>query len=687
MKKLIVMALMLICMEGVFTGCAGSDDTSNDNYEGVATSEKTDADDNIENTETNGGKVTAETEDGAISGKVTKSEADGPKTIESTEITSFECWFSTADFTEPGSLGNHIYEMKASLDGDVVTGSYKVIDEGKEYEFTAGDEFDGGFMGELYTLIDSYNIAENNGFYENVSGIPEEFGAKINVDFESGEKIIANSNSDNYLNVDFMSELISLFERGVAKTPETLDFSVKSEFVMKEFGDNFGSITYPVYTFGYYTSDGELQQPDGYQDLAKAIDEINSEHAESADDAWNRFDTTSTGNIYNDTVSYVTRCDSKVVSFYERTKSIESDDQQNEYTKIQTYNFDSETGEKLGFSDVFKDIEYLGTLILSEFEKAYPDIDFVDDADSYISDSILYDDGEISFSLGQGCVHIFANEYAITCYPGSPHITLSYAANPGLVKAFYEKGAEEYLIPMDYDTTYWRSDSSIGFKMHCDFDAGSDSADWKVSFEGSDAEDYEESFFGYAPSCYLAHVNGRDFIYLRVPTGDVAMFTNVYELTSEGVTLCTDEPVSLAIYEQTLLDPESMSMSLDKIIYSMAGYMIPRTLYSIGEDGLPERRSDVYELDGTWVRLRQSGRYNPDNEKNAAVSGGMWNLVEGQRMRPYQTDMESYIDYITDDYRVVRFEINEFSYEMQLDSWGTLDDVFMSDEDDTFIGD
>ena len=45
-------------------------------------------------------------------------------------------------------------------------------------------------------------------------------------------------------------------------------------------------------------------------------------------------------------------------------------------------------------------------------------------------------------------------------------------------------------------------------------------------------------------------------------------------------------------------------------------------------------------------------------------------------MRPYRTDLQSFLDFITDDDRVVRFAIEHFSDDMTLDGFGTLDDVF-----------
>ncbi|MDY2847003.1 MAG: hypothetical protein SOU50_02125 [Oscillospiraceae bacterium] len=42
--------------------------------------------------------------------------------------------------------------------------------------------------------------------------------------------------------------------------------------------------------------------------------------------------------------------------------------------------------------------------------------------------------------------------------------------------------------------------------------------------------------------------------------------------------------------------------------------------------------------------------------------------------------MESRLDFITEDGRVVRFTIDRFANDMRLDSFGKLDDVFLPDE-------
>lgn len=57
-----------------------------------------------------------------VTGGVTDtSDPNAPKTIESTEITKFYCYFSTLTLAEPGALGNRAFTMTAEADGDTGT--------------------------------------------------------------------------------------------------------------------------------------------------------------------------------------------------------------------------------------------------------------------------------------------------------------------------------------------------------------------------------------------------------------------------------------------------------------------------------------------------------------------------------------------------------------------------------------
>lgn len=474
---------------------------------------------------------------------------------------------------------------------------------------------DHSFLNEVFELVDRYEIAQFNGHSVEVAGLPSDYGVNLDVRFASGEHIYASDNEGNFLPYSFMDELEKLFERGAAIPPTVLDVEVN--------------------------------------DLFEGQEATGDSHAEV----------------------FVTRADSEVTAYYECQRSYEDEG----LAWVTTHNLDAKTGRELKFSDVFRDMEYLPSLLLMEFERAYPYQTLYDDALDFISQSVELDDGNVSFALGYGCVHVFADGYVLSESPEALHITISYVLNPYQVRAFYTTAPQRWMIPLDYDVLYWSEDISVGFRMHSFPSPEGEDVLWVVTVEGGDAEPYEENFYGYVPECWLIHIPGHDYIYLRVPNGDVSMQTQIYEVGGQGVSKRTFEPIPLALHGDTPLNPDRMKCALDEPVMDGVVAMLPSGWYEVDKDGLPELIGGVYDLDGPWVALREGGRYNPDKLENAAMSGGMWTLISGQPMKPYQTDMESFLDFITDDGRVVRFEIDRWDGEMRLDNFGMLSDVFKAE--------
>ncbi len=608
------------------------------------------------------------------------SDPNAPKTIRSTEITEFACHFSTEAAVEPGALGNHVYDFSAKLENGAVTGGYETRDGGVRRELRPDGAFDPDFMGELFALVDSYELARFNGHSYEVSGLPDNFGATLDVRFASGESICAYDNQDCFLPAGFLSELLRLFERGTAAAPEVLDFSVKTEYRMEELDGGFASVQYPVCALGYRTPDGEPVLPDGYDGLGRAIDSFNAESERRAGEAWESFGKASSERpLYCNTEVFVTRADSEALSFYERVSRFEDASQDYDLTEIRAHNFDAGTGEELRWEDVFRDMEYLPDLLAMTFEQAYPDLAFHNDMPDEIRRSVESGDGGVGFALGYGCVHVFASEFELCDEPYSLHTTLSCVLRPDQVRAYYTTMPERWVMPLDYGVTYWPNDVSLGFRMDCREEPGTAGVLWTVTLDGGDAEPYEEPLYGYAPRCWLVHTGGRNFIYQNVPTGDVSMLADVYEVRGDGVEKLCGKPLELAVRDDTTLDPDRLLMNFNKPVFSRSVQLLPYAAYRVDDEGSPEMDGSVFGLDGPWVRLREGGRYNPDSRENAAVSGGMWTLIAGERVRPCQTDMATFLDFITEDGRVIRFGIERFADDMTLDNFGTLDDVFMQE--------
>jgi len=148
--------------------------------------------------------------DGGV--KTYNSGKDSPKVIESTEIISFECEASlyTVVLEEESELDGKNYKLSAVLEDGNVKAEIKWRDrsgDGEEHTFTA----DASFMTRLQEIAAKYNFAQHNGYISKVSGLPDMYGAKLDIKYASGESIYGYDNQDCFISFDAMKELVELF--------------------------------------------------------------------------------------------------------------------------------------------------------------------------------------------------------------------------------------------------------------------------------------------------------------------------------------------------------------------------------------------------------------------------------------------------------------------------------------------
>ncbi len=133
---------------------------------------------------------------------------NAPKAIESTQIVSFECSFSTLTLTgDDTSLAGRVYDLKATQNG----GSYTARTRSEIYDdltFTPTPEF---FV-QLQKIVSQYDLARYNGQHYTVSGLPPDLGTEIYVEYASGEHICASDNQSCFLPLKAMEALVELFQ-------------------------------------------------------------------------------------------------------------------------------------------------------------------------------------------------------------------------------------------------------------------------------------------------------------------------------------------------------------------------------------------------------------------------------------------------------------------------------------------
>ena len=94
----------------------------------------------------------------------------------------------------------------------IESGMYQVRDTGEKLSFRVSQKF----LVEVQILVATYSLAQYNGHDYTVAGLPDEYGAQLDVRYASRESIFANDNQDNFLPLEAMKELLNLFERGAA---------------------------------------------------------------------------------------------------------------------------------------------------------------------------------------------------------------------------------------------------------------------------------------------------------------------------------------------------------------------------------------------------------------------------------------------------------------------------------------
>ncbi len=141
-------------------------------------------------------------------GRKSATDANAPKAVSSNDLAEFYLNCSPADLDDP-DLDARRYRFKAKLEDGKVTGENAVADNSgwNEKAFTAGPDF----MEKLNDIIKSYDLPALNGIYEEVIGIPSDYGTDLDVKYGNGEGISAWDNSCCLIQAEALKEIVQLF--------------------------------------------------------------------------------------------------------------------------------------------------------------------------------------------------------------------------------------------------------------------------------------------------------------------------------------------------------------------------------------------------------------------------------------------------------------------------------------------
>ncbi len=129
------------------------------------------------------------------SGGVTdKTDHNAPKTIVSKELTSFYAHFYLRGEWSPGK-GDRFYTFDVHQDEQGILTAFVRTDSGQEGVISR--PADGKLLAALQSIIDTYKLAGDNGYYRVTAGLPPEFQrCQFSADYVSGETLRFTRNND-----------------------------------------------------------------------------------------------------------------------------------------------------------------------------------------------------------------------------------------------------------------------------------------------------------------------------------------------------------------------------------------------------------------------------------------------------------------------------------------------------------
>ena len=135
----------------------------------------------------------------------------------------------------------------------------------------------------------------------------------------------------------------------------------------------------------------------------------------------------------------------------------------------------------------------------------------------------------------------------------------------------------------------------------------------------------------------------------------------------------------LAMHGKVNLNPERLLLDIDDMIFAENIAFKPYGLYCVGADGMPVLQEDACGVYGTPVVAKEQFRIYMTDPKDASVEEGFTTIGQGMPLQVFRTDMESYLDFMTEDGRAIRLTIDGWYEEMEVHGFGSLSNAVEAD--------
>ena len=318
-------------------------------------------------------------------------------------------------------------------------------------------------------------------------------------------------------------------KESIEKTKESVESS--SEETEVQSSRNTEDVIENVDYMDVVNDDGNIViENSGYDTLKAVIREFNIKEAE-----YKKSKGIGEGSEY-DINTRVVRADSKVFSIVseERVyKDLETSSAENKY-EFNTVNYNSNDGKYLSLSDVAGDGIY--KTLLDELKATYPNIKFIDDAESKLKEGLLKQgwDSKAAWALSyDGIIFYIQEELVSSESKGVLVYSLSFNEHKDLIKQSYASKPENYIYPIFADANYpiRIGDEIVRFAISTE---QANEYETTVHMEVAGKKTNPMQYMLAPSNIHLVNIKGEMFMLMQVPVGDVSYLTDIFKLDKDN---------------------------------------------------------------------------------------------------------------------------------------------------------
>lgn len=329
-------------------------------------------------------------------------------------------------------------------------------------------------------------------------------------------------------------------------------------------------------------------------------------------------------------------------------------------------NYDPNTGKLLKLQDVVSEMDLLPKAVREQLDlhwepnMFYADLNLAD----YFKESI----DNIAWTLDYNGITFYFNPFEIAPYAsGTQIVTVAFKDYPDLFFESYKNTPESYGVQLDFGAPYYYDadndgslDEFLVFGRYTEdmYMAHNIFVDQAEYFETDDYDIYAYELM----NLHFVHCSDRNYLYIENLSDNDYRTITVYEVsTGKPEKLETlhasfhTESVddSYHYLTEALLNPYYFRLDTRTwIIGTRSGYMT----YYVSDEGVPYSYEDYYTFDTDWdLPVLHNFKVTILDETEQA--SGSYEVKAGEIVRYYRTDASVYADFILQDGRIGRVDL------------------------------